>query len=140
MSSKNRTLLPPCPYIVRVQHVRQLIIIVCCLIATVLCEFLGMLTGVALSRLLGIDAELGQVAAVVFVIFVVDNKDAIAIVIVFAAAACCCCSCRPRRMMTIRQVVAAVAAALHGGLWQDGGSRSSGVCATCLHTILDCDN
>jgi hypothetical protein len=39
----------------------------------------------------------------------------------------------------MRQVVAAVAAARHGGLWRDGGSSSSGVCATCLRTILDCD-
>jgi hypothetical protein len=45
--------------------------------------------------------ELGQVAIVVFIIFVVDNKDTIAIVIVFEA--CCCCSRRPWRMMMMRQ-------------------------------------
>jgi hypothetical protein len=105
----------------------------------VLCKFLGTLMGVALLHLLGVDAELGQVAIVVFIIFVVDNKDAIAIVIVFAAAACSCCSCRPWRMMMMRQVVAAVEAAWHGSLWQDRGSSSSSICATFLGTILDRD-
>jgi hypothetical protein len=82
----------------------------------VFCEFLGVFTGIALSRLLGIGAELGLFAIAIFVIFVVDNKDAIAIIIVSAAAACCCCSCRPKRLMTMWQVVAADAESQHGGL------------------------
>jgi hypothetical protein len=55
----------------------------------VLCQFLGVLAGDAVLHILGVDAELGQVAIVVFVVFavfVIDNKVAIAIVIVFAAA------------------------------------------------------
>ncbi len=68
----------------------------------VLCQFYGMLTGIALLCLLGIDGELGLVAVVIFVIFVIDNGDAIAIVTVFAAAACCCCSHGLRGMLTMR--------------------------------------
>jgi hypothetical protein len=99
-----------------------------------------MLVGIALLRVLGIDAELGQVAVVIFDVFFVDNGVAIAIIIVFAVAACCCCSCHPRRMMRTRQAVAAVVAAWCGGLQQDGSSsRGDGACATCLRTILDHD-
>ena len=48
----------------------------------VLCQILGMLVGVALLRLLNIDAELGQITIVVVVVFVVDNGDTIAIIVV----------------------------------------------------------
>ena len=50
----------------------------------VLCQILGMLVGVALLRLLNIDAELGQITIVVVVVFVVDNGDTIAIIVVLA--------------------------------------------------------
>jgi hypothetical protein len=55
-------------------------------VRVVLCQFIGVLLGVALLRLLDIDAELGQVTIIAFVLYVVDNGDAIAVVILFAAA------------------------------------------------------
>ncbi len=51
----------------------------------VLCQ-IGMLVGVALLRLLNIDAELGQITIVVVVVFVVDNGDIIAIIVVDEAS------------------------------------------------------
>jgi hypothetical protein len=48
----------------------------------VLCQILGVIVGVALLCLLNIDAELGQITIVVVVVFVVNNRDTIAIIVV----------------------------------------------------------
>jgi hypothetical protein len=108
----------------------------------VLCQILGVLVGVTLLGVLDVDVELGQVAIVVIVVFVVHNGVVVVIVFIFAAAAAawCCCSHCPRRVMTMRQAVAAVVPAQHGGLrWSGGISSGDGGCTTCLHTALDRD-
>ena len=92
----------------------------------VLRQILGVLVDMALARVLGFDAELGQVTIIIAVVFVVNSGVGIAIVAIFAAAAaaCCCCSCHLRRRMMTRQAVTAVVAAWWSGLRQGGGASA----------------